>query len=92
MSKKIPTAEEFLYQEIDYHRYDRLLQKDIIKALKKFAKLHTKEQAKVISEVRLNYEIDDKAFDEMGETIPSLKAEKENKKAILNAYPLTNII
>lgn len=97
MSDKIPTAEEILAKHSPNYKLGEgrptttVKGSQAIAAMIEFAKLHCKEQAKVISEVSLNYETDDKAFDKMGEIIPSLKAEKENKKSILQAYPLKNI-
>ncbi len=85
MSKKIPTAEEFLYQEIDYHRYDRLLQKDIIKALKKFAKIHIKAQAEIIVE---KVKIIDDPNSYTGNTGSEYLPDRiVSDKSILEAYP-----
>lgn len=84
-AEKIPTAEEFLHKEIYYERYDRFLEKDIIKALKKFAKLHVKASLEASNQqVKLN--------DFAHEFLQEGASDAIDKDSILNAYPLTNII
>lgn len=81
------TVEGMLIKYENIHTVIKLLKEDRIN----FAKKHCLAALEAASKVSLNYEIDEKAFDKMGEEIPSLKAEKQNKKSILNAYPLNNI-
>lgn len=60
----------------------------------KFAQYHVKKALKQANKEFLNQhlEIDDRAFDKMGEIILDLKCQKRISKDILNAYPESNIV
>lgn len=64
------------------------------KIMIEFAKYHVKKALEQANEEFLNQhlEIDDRAFDKMGEIILDLKCQKRISKDILNAYPLSNIV
>jgi hypothetical protein len=87
----IPTATGLIRKKFPIHDGVFVL-RTIEEFMIEFAKFHVQAALEAASKISLNYEIDEKAFDKMGEEIPSLRAEKQNKKSIINAYPLTNII
>jgi len=72
--------------------------KDVEKIMEEYAiiksKYHVKKALKQANKEFLNQhlEIDDRAFDKMGEIILDLKCQKRISKDILNAYPLSNIV
>lgn len=92
----IPTAEEFLDTYVskehipwspDTEKYYGAINTCMIE----FTKLHVKAALRSASNVYLKGEIDQKAFDKMGEEILSEEAEEFNRNSIRNAYPLSNI-
>lgn len=85
---KIPTAEEFVQTHpIYFPSYTTGAYEGLIE----FAKLHVQAALEAASKVHLSGEIDEWAFDKMGEEILSEKALEYNIKQILNAYPLNNV-
>lgn len=97
---KIPTAEEFLSDHINrvvfpwinnWIEDNNQEAQTILECMIEFTKLHVKAALRSASNVYLKGEIDQKAFDKMGEEILSEEAEEFNRNSIRNAYPLSNI-
>lgn len=95
---KVPTAEEFL-AKIDTDIYadgpvsseSGYSYKSVHKMLKVFAKIHVKAALLKASKAHLSIDMDEYAFDKMGEKILTEEAEEYNVNSILESYPLTNI-
>ena len=76
--EKIPTAENFLYNSIDYTEYNRFLEDKIIETMIEFAKLHVEAALKQASKKAICIEYMEGEYD--------VKTD-----SILNSYPLDNI-
>lgn len=64
---------------------------NVEKLMKEFAKLHVEAALKEASKAHLSIDMDEYAFDKMGEKILTEEAEEYNVNSILESYPLTNI-
>lgn len=60
-------------------------------ALLGFAKLHVEAALLKASKAHLSIDMDEYAFDKMGEKILTEEAEEYNVNSIITSYPLTNI-
>lgn len=80
---KVPTAEEFWLSKRPLLTHAQI-------AIE-FAKLHVEAALKEASKAHLSIDMDEYAFDKMGEKILTEEAEEYNVNSILESYPLTNI-
>ena len=89
MPKIIPTAEEFLknFNRQEGHTFEQ----SVPEAMIEFTKQHVEAALKEASKAHLSIDMDEYAFDKMGEKILTEEAEEYNVNSILESYPLTNI-
>lgn len=94
---KIPTAEEFIPDDIYYFvdtQFDSeacILLKDIHKIMKEFAKLHVEAALESASQISLKDNSQYLRAEEREYAIEETIKYSQNTSGILNAYPLENI-